>query len=98
MKLKETREDKEKDSSKKWVMTVSILSFSLSIIFSFLTTSTLNYLPIPIAILILFLVVIMSNLKINIIDIAITFFGICYIPIFLMFIPIIRENDGYGKQ
>lgn len=52
MKLKETREDKEKDSSKKWVMTVSILSFSLSIIFSFLTTSTLNYLPIPIAILI----------------------------------------------
>lgn len=57
MKLKETREDKEKDSSKKWVMTVSILSFSLSIIFSFLTTSTLNYLPIPIAILILFLVI-----------------------------------------
>ncbi len=52
-----SKEDKEKDSSKKWVITVSILSFSLSIIFSFLTTSTLNYLPIPIAILILLLVI-----------------------------------------
>lgn len=52
---------------------------------------------IPISILILFLVVIFSNLKINIIDIAVTFFGICYIAIFLMFIPIIRENMQNGK-
>ena len=42
-------------------------------------------------------IVITSNLKINVMDIAITFFGICYIAIFLMFIPIIRENLPNGK-
>ena len=35
-------------------------------------------------------------MKYNIKDIAITFFGICYIVIFLMFIPIIREMPN-GK-
>lgn len=50
-----------------------------------------------ISILSLFLIVIMSNLKISIVDIAITFFGICYIAIFLMFIPIIRENLPNGR-
>ena len=38
---------------------------------------------IPISILILFLKVIFSNMKTNISDISITFFGICYIVIFL---------------
>ena len=47
---------------------------------------------IPISILVLFSQVIASNMKYNIKDIAITFFGICYIVIFLMFIPIIRET------
>lgn len=51
----------------------------------------------PISILILFLYVIITNLKINIQDIAITFFGIFYVVIFLMFIPIIRENLPNGK-
>ena len=50
-----------------------------------------------VSILALFLIVITSNLKINVMDIAITFFGICYIAIFLMFIPIIRENLPNGK-
>ena len=47
-----------------------------------------------VTILILFLHVIITNMKINIVDIALTFFGICYIVIFLMFIPILmgREN------
>ena len=52
---------------------------------------------IPISILILFVTVIVSNLKTNIKDIAVTFFGICYIVIFLMFISIIRENLEHGK-
>lgn len=52
---------------------------------------------IPISILILFVTVIFKNLKTNITDIAVTFFGICYIVIFLMFIPIIRENLEHGK-
>lgn len=51
----------------------------------------------PISILVLFLYVIITNLKINIQDIAITFFGIFYVVIFLMFIPIIRENLPNGK-
>ena len=49
---------------------------------------------IPISILVLFAQVIASNMKYNIKDIAITFFGICYIVIFLMFIPIIRETEN----
>ena len=45
---------------------------------------------IPIFMLILFFQVIYSNMKTNITDIAITMLGICYIPLFLMFIPILR--------
>lgn len=52
---------------------------------------------IPTSIMILFLKSILSNIKINIIDIAVTFFGICYIVIFLMFVTIIRENLPNGK-
>ena len=50
----------------------------------------------PVSILILFAYVIATNSKVTITDIAVTFFGVCYITIFLMFIPIIRENlkDG----
>lgn len=47
---------------------------------------------IPIAILVLFAQVIATNMKYNIKDIAITLFGICYIVIFLIYIPIIRET------
>ena len=51
---------------------------------------------IPIAIALLFLQVILTNMKTNIKDIAITFFGICYIPLFLMFVPLINGLDN-GK-
>ena len=51
----------------------------------------------PVSILLLFLHVIITDLKIDIKDIAVTFFGICYIAIFLMFIPIIHENLRNGK-
>lgn len=49
---------------------------------------------IPISILVLFSQVIASNMKYNIKDIAITFFGICYIVIFLMYLPMIRETEN----
>lgn len=52
---------------------------------------------IPLSILLLFAIVIHREMKINIFDIAITFFGICYIVIFLMFISIIRENIPQGR-
>lgn len=47
---------------------------------------------IPVSILVLFAQIIITDMKYNIKDIAITFFGICYIVIFLMYIPIIRET------
>lgn len=48
-------------------------------------------------IFLLFIEVFRSNMKTNIKDISITFFGICYIVFFLMFIPLIRnfENGQY---
>ena len=49
---------------------------------------------IPISILVLFAQIIATNMKYNIKDIAITFFGICYIVIFLMYIPLIREMQN----
>lgn len=49
---------------------------------------------IPTCILIMFLHVILSNMKTSIKDIYITFFGICYIPLFLMFIPLV---NGFEK-
>ncbi|MBQ8379784.1 MAG: hypothetical protein IJX34_03095 [Clostridia bacterium] len=61
MKSKDSKSnDKGKDSSSKWVLTVSLLSFTLSIIFSFITTLTVNSLPIPVAIFILLLVIAMG--------------------------------------
>ena len=44
---------------------------------------------VPLAILALFLHIIITDLKITIIDIAVTFFGICYIVLFYAFIPMI---------
>ncbi len=51
----------------------------------------------PCTILLLFLHVIITNSKYDIKDIAVTFFGIFYIVIFLMFISIIHENLPNGK-
>lgn len=47
----------------------------------------------PAAILLLFILVLTKKTKTNVIDIAITFFGVCYIVIFLMFMSLIRELD-----
>ena len=51
---------------------------------------------IPLEIGILFLQIILTNMKTNIKDVAITFFGICYIPLFLMFIPLLNGTEN-GK-
>ena len=50
----------------------------------------------PISILVLFVQSIINNKKTDIKDIAITFFGICYIGLFLMFIPLINGMEN-GK-
>lgn len=51
---------------------------------------------IPISILLLFVLAITKKSNIGVIDIAITFFGICYIVLFLMFMSIIRGMQN-GK-
>lgn len=52
---------------------------------------------IPVSIMVLFADTILNNMKRNIADVAITFFGICYIVIFLLFAGIIRESLENGK-
>lgn len=51
---------------------------------------------IPVVFLILFLQVIITNMKTTFNDIAITFFGICYIVGFIMFLPLLLGNQN-GK-
>ena len=50
---------------------------------------------IPTSIIVLFTQSIITDMKYNIMDLAITFFGICYIPLFLMYIPMtMGEENG----
>ena len=60
------------------------------------TVKTIGF-ALPFVMLILFLYVIITKLKFNITDIAVTLFGILYIVIFLMYIPVIREDLPNGK-
>lgn len=48
-------------------------------------------------VLVLFTQVVVTNMKRNIEDIAISLFGICYIVFFLMFAPLIRDSLTNGK-
>ena len=49
---------------------------------------------IPTSVLLLFILTISKKTKTNVIDIAITFFGVCYIVLFLMFISLIRQREN----
>lgn len=49
---------------------------------------------VPIAILLCFAQILITKMKTTIIDAAVTLFGICYIVIFLMFMPIIRTAEN----
>lgn len=53
-------------------------------------------LAIPFIVVALFIQLIIKDMKINVIDIAITLFGISYIVLFIMFIPLIVGQDN-GK-
>ena len=48
-------------------------------------------------VLVLFIQVVVTSLKRNITDIAISLLGVCYIVFFLMFAPLIRDNLENGK-
>ena len=52
---------------------------------------------VPISILILIGELILTNGKKNIIDVAVTLLGICYIPLMMLFLSVIRENFMHGR-
>lgn len=88
---------KEKYKPVKWIAYISCL------LIAFLHIIPKEYLPYTIAlsasaiIAILFMQVVFSGMKTSIIDIMITFFGICYIVLLLSFIPLLHgmENGKY---
>lgn len=84
---------KENNKALSWVAYLSALSIAFIHIIP--TEYTLRAIAaiIPVSVLILFAQVIASNMKYNIKDISLTAFGICYIVIFLMYIPVIRQME-----
>jgi len=80
---------------------VTIIGYITCILIAFIHIIPQNYLVyviamfFPTCILLLFLAVIASEMKYNIKDISLTFFGICYITLFIMFVPILMgANNG----
>lgn len=84
--------EQEQKRDLRWIAYIAALSIAFIHIIPSEMILKLIAAIIPISILVLFSQIIASNMKYNIKDIAITFFGICYIVIFLMYIPIIRET------
>ena len=72
MKSKDSNKNNEKDASGKWVITVSVLSFLLSIVFTFLTTYLSNRLPVFVSIIILIFVVFIGIIS-DMVAMAITY-------------------------
>lgn len=88
--------EQEKNKNLSWIAYIAALSIAvIHIIPGQYVLKTIGAI-IPISILVLFAQIIATDMKYNIKDIAITVFGICYIVIFLMYIPIIRETTN-GK-
>ena len=80
----------------KWVGYLSAISISLiHIIPEDMLLKTIA-LVIPVIVIVLFMQLVIKNMKISIIDIAITLFGICYIVLFILFIPLMAGEEN-GK-
>ncbi|MBQ3415234.1 MAG: phosphatidate cytidylyltransferase [Clostridia bacterium] len=80
----------------KWIGYVSCLSIAvLHIIPNEILMQALLF-AVPAILLILFLHVILTEMRITVKDIAYTFFGICYVVFFMMFIALIAGRDN-GK-
>lgn len=77
-----------------WVGYVAAGLISLTHVIPVNHALTIVSVLIPVAITVLFLHIILTNMKYNIKDVAITFFGICYIALFLMFIPLINGFEN----
>ena len=80
----------------KWIGYLSAISISLiHIIPEDMLLKTIA-LVIPVIVIVLFMQLVINNMKISIIDIAITLFGICYIVLFILFIPLMAGEEN-GK-
>ena len=80
----------------KWIGYLSAISISLiHIITEDMLLKTIA-LVIPVIVIVLFMQLVIKNMKISIIDIAITLFGICYIVLFILFIPLMAGEEN-GK-
>lgn len=80
----------------KWIGYLSAISISLiHIIPEDMLLKTIA-LVIPVIVIVLFMQLVIKNMKISIIDIAITLFGICYIVLFILFIPLMAGEEN-GK-
>lgn len=88
---------KEKYKPVKWIGYLSCLLIAFLHIIPKEYLLYIILLSVPIIIAILFIKVIISNMKTTVIDIMITFFGICYIVFFLSCIPLLHgmENGKY---
>ena len=84
---------KEKNTPIRWIAYVDALSIALIHVIPSQYALRLIAAIIPISISVLFAQVIITNMKYTLKDIAITAFGICYIVIFFMYIPVIRQMD-----
>lgn len=86
---------KEKANPVKWLGYISCLLIALIHIIPVAKVVQIIGIGIPTVFLILFLQVIITNMKTTYNDIAITFFGICYIVGFIMFLPLLLgRTDG----
>lgn len=86
---------KEKHNPIKWIGYLAAISICFIHLISPEKLFMYIGLSIPLLIVILFIELVLKNLKINVIDIAITLFGILYIVYFIMFIPLLAgSQDG----
>lgn len=74
-----------------YIATLGLLFVNKEIITSSEQLKNILILALPILVLVLFCKSVFSNMKNNIEDIAITLFGVIYIPFFLMFLTLTRQ-------
>lgn len=80
----------------KWVGYFSNIFIILATFLNIEVFSKIILFSLPIIMLLLFLHVIFTDMKITFKDVAYTLLGICYIPLFLIFLELIRKCE-YGK-
>lgn len=87
---------KEKANPVKWLGYIGCILIAFIHIIPVDKVVTILGIGIPAVFLVLFLQVIITNMKTTFNDIAITFFGICYIVGFIMFLPLLLGKEN-GK-